>query len=418
MLRTDEENNIILDQGLTRVPKAVRARIVRDGKIVGTSTTPSLSSGSGASVEDLIHRARDSLFEEELFHEIMLETRNLISLDVKVRESTVHVPVPPCDALSLSSGDSGNHEVLIDLAPLDGSVVLQSDQQPHATADYIAVALRLMLSHTHRQRLHRRSQIPPPLSDQKRRNSPPSILRPVLNHLQHHTATNSIRRYASNTASVLRSAGLAFDTDMETELKLSTLVDSSRSHMASSSPSSTTNDLITTLTGPLLTIATLSLPSSNTNKTQPESLRISITTRLSPPTFGTEYTLTLPFALSSLLFSTDALPSSGSKRLTFTSFGELTSYLDFLLSVDVAHNIIVAENEGWRGVEGEAEVLRTVEVEEARRTRKVGLQLGEGRMVVYWRWMDQLEKHGEVSWDGRRNGDVKGLREVLKEFIT
>lgn len=209
--------------------------------------------------------------------------------------------------------------------------------------------------------------------------------------------------------------GAAFKTD----LALSNLLDTNRPSTSSSTSNSTTDKLITALTGPLHTTVTITLPSSgtfsDTGDAKPQSLGLSIRTHLTPPTHGTAYTLTLPTPLSTLLFS-----SPTSKPLTFPSFSELTSYLNFLLSMDIAHRVIAAENEGWRGAEGEAEVSSTVEVGKRRRTKKVGIRVGEGKegeLVVWWRWAEMVGKAEEVRWDGSGQGERRGLREVVEGFM-
>ena len=116
------DGSIILDAELTQRPKAVRVRIVQDGNITGTSKLPSPDDILHPSIEDLIRRARNSLFEEELYHEISLETRILLSYDVKLRDSVIHLPASTSDGLA-----EVPRTILIDIVPLDEALSETND---------------------------------------------------------------------------------------------------------------------------------------------------------------------------------------------------------------------------------------------------------------------------------------------------
>ena len=210
-LRRGENGKVILDQGLIySAPKAVRVRMqAKDGSIKSISTVPSAVDADTASIEELILQGRNAIYEEELFHEIRREARMLANQGVRIVDSTVVINLP-----------DKSPSVVIDLVPL-GDATLVEDGRPHdgvgdgggggrdgRLAEGIALTLRLLLSNAHRQNLYRRSQPPPPLTERKRPLPPYALLRPVLGHLLHQSAVDSLRRLFKCLKDALQSAGL------------------------------------------------------------------------------------------------------------------------------------------------------------------------------------------------------------------
>ncbi|KAI9885328.1 MAG: serine/threonine-protein kinase M1 [Watsoniomyces obsoletus] len=218
-LRRGEGGKIILDQGLaTSIPRVVRVRIeTRAGGITSSSTVPTLANPDTSPIEELILQARNAIYEEELFHEITRETRLLMNQGVRNTDSVIILTLPD------------RRRVLIDLVPLEDYHHLpqqppeQSQSQggengrkkEHVEnnpksylAEGIALSLRLLLSHTHRQHFLQRSQIPPPLTDRKRTQPPPAIIRPVLSHLMHRSVITFLDEFLKGVEEALDSAGL------------------------------------------------------------------------------------------------------------------------------------------------------------------------------------------------------------------
>lgn len=199
-LRRAEDGSLILDKGL--IPPGSRfVRVsVRHGSRLSASSKPSAPAFiDGLTIEQQIPQARDSLFEEELFHELVREARSMASCGVTMRENLIRVPV------------SDDLEIQLDLIDADDHSS-QSDQrapQPdRLLADGIAHAIRLLLTFAHRQNFWRRTQIPPPLTPKRRPNPEYHLLRPGLAYLQHSLNVRWLEQFFGDIIGVLRSSGL------------------------------------------------------------------------------------------------------------------------------------------------------------------------------------------------------------------
>ena len=189
-LDTDEHGSLHLTHRAAYRPKMVRVRIKQGDEIVG-EVGRNINEQTPESIEDHIRDARDSLFDEELFHELNVEAQSLTAYGVKWRASTIHIPMESWQEET---------EVLVDLVPLteptNGSVPVTD------AARYIATSLKVFMLHTYSQRLARRSKPPPPLTERRLARPPSNILRVLLSHDIHNAAVQRMRRYLSNLKEV------------------------------------------------------------------------------------------------------------------------------------------------------------------------------------------------------------------------
>jgi mediator of RNA polymerase II transcription subunit 17 len=151
----DKEGDIILKHVAASEPKMVRVRLEENGNIIGSSRLSALLNEETTNdhLHDQVLRARDSLFEEELFHEMMIETRTLLSIGVQVRDKTIRIPLN-----NAINKDSDSNALLVDLVMLgDTNTELKSDALSDEFAQSVALSLRVLLSNLHRQRLIRRT---------------------------------------------------------------------------------------------------------------------------------------------------------------------------------------------------------------------------------------------------------------------
>lgn len=321
----DKDGSIILDPALALKPKTLRVRISDNGKITGMSHLPVDGAETVSSIEKTIQLARDSLFEEELFHEMRLETRQLLPYGVEYRDSSIHVQ-------AAGAGDAHRtKKLLIDCIPRDDRNLSYQDHSSDWLAQDVAEGLRLLLAHEHSMRLYRRSQLPPPLTGQKRELPSPPLLRTLLAVFHHVEGVDALYRYLGRVAKTLESAGLS--------VQLETTRESSWANFAKSLQSSqrkgmsATDQLLEMFAKPFEGKAGLSI--SLAAGAQPDSLTISTRTVIGQPTFGTEHKLVLPPTLVADvgLF----------QQLKFATVEETTSYLDWILSLHVAHRCLKSE---------------------------------------------------------------------------
>jgi len=169
--------------------------------------------------------------------------------------------------------------------------------------------------------------------------------------------------------------------------------------------------LVSTLINPSKTTATLCLPSSIINPALQEEVLVDIWTHVTPQTFGTEYTLTLPPSSAAILFSaTDTKRNFG-----FTSLPELTSYIDLLLSLDLSHSLMASEHKGWLPSDRTPEISKAMTHQKRQDQKQLGVKLENGTMTLHWRWTERLKRAEEYVWDGSKG--KMGFREVVEKYV-
>ncbi|KAF4553694.1 Mediator of RNA polymerase II transcription subunit 17-like protein [Elsinoe fawcettii] len=369
-LRMDADGELVLDRGLGREGKGLRVRIKKADEVLGESVVKQ-TDDEEADVSKRIKTARDSLFEEELWHEIMREGREMGSYGVKMKGDTIIAPLCSPSDLNL---DNAPHTLEIDLVSTDN---LFNPAEPSSLANGIATSLRLLLSHTHRQRLEQRSRIPSPISANKQDRPIAHIIRPLLSHLHQRNATSSLLAQLQDLTTLLSHASITSSTTTSSPLP------------SSLSSISTTSILYSTLTGPPTSTTTLSISAPSTPAFE---CSISCTTAFTSPTYGTQFVL--------------SLPSSPEQR-----FSKLDDLLRILL-LNVAGHLTLSTAgylQGWKadrrgcrvvrpaGLEGRKEGGEEVRVRLAREEEGAVLVLGyDGEE---WRWSSRKDEEGK-TWEG------------------
>jgi mediator of RNA polymerase II transcription subunit 17, fungi type len=223
--------------------------------------------GNGNSIEDRILQARDTLFEDELFHELSREARIMGSMGVRTHQNLIE------------SEFGKGEEIMFDMVDLD-EIFTQVDSDTRSyeydvTANAVAYCIRILLMYAHRQNLRRRKQTPPPLSPKKRPLPEYLLLQPVAAYLQHNFHVRSLDSFLGEVYQILRSAGL--------ECGYTTGTFSSIKFAPKSDTASTTECLVEGFLAPLESSF------SGTIVTAASTFSVKIRTNLSPPSPGTEY---------------------------------------------------------------------------------------------------------------------------------
>lgn len=200
-LNESSDGSIALDRGFGAKPQGLRVTVVRGGETVGKSYLPALGDDSETTLESRIRHARDSIFDEELFREAILESRIMRSHGVYMTGNTIRIPDPT------TSGEVSSelHMELRALAEETGAQI--NPANPHdVLAQAVAISTRLLLTQAHRERRQKRSAIPPPFSDRKENVPELPILRPTLSFLMQRTAVSRANAYIARLASILTTA--------------------------------------------------------------------------------------------------------------------------------------------------------------------------------------------------------------------
>ncbi|KAF4253314.1 hypothetical protein CNMCM8714_006496 [Aspergillus fumigatus] len=201
-LRRSEDGTLILDKGLVPTKaKTVRVRVKDRGIITGCSKPYRSAAQDPDSIEGRILQARDTLYEEELFHELFREARIMGSQGVTTRQNLVQFPV------------SEEQEILLDLVDPDQEVYVDDEatksEEHNVLADALAHSIRILLCYAHRQNLRRRTQPPPALSPKRRHIPEYQLLRPIMAYLQHSFHVRWLETFMKDVYGVLQSAGLS-----------------------------------------------------------------------------------------------------------------------------------------------------------------------------------------------------------------
>ncbi|KAK5698182.1 RNA polymerase II mediator complex subunit [Elasticomyces elasticus] len=199
-LNASPDGGILLERGIGSKPKAMRVILKQGGLDVGRSRVPTVADESETMLEARIRHARNSLFDEELYHELLRESRGQASLGVSTTSDGIVFR-------STSAESPQSMEVLLELVGLDDiqddlDVKLEQD----TLAQVIALVARTLLSQAHREKVKKRSAVPPPLSERRDDRPTLPILRPVMAFLLQQTAMKLVHQYTSSIGTLLAAA--------------------------------------------------------------------------------------------------------------------------------------------------------------------------------------------------------------------
>ncbi|KAK4494047.1 hypothetical protein PRZ48_015234 [Zasmidium cellare] len=368
-ITSDSEGNVMLERGLGTRPKAIRTILRQEGHVIGSSALPRVPDESETTLEARIRHARDSVFDEELFHEMLRESRSLISEGVTTKDSAVYFTT------ELSQG----LEVELQLVSLDedNSLGLEASHDLDTIAHAILLTARLLLGQGHRNKLNRMKEIPPPLSkkeDDDRQNT--AILRPL-------TLVQLLNAYLDKMCNLLRTAGVSAESQPG---RLSLPV--------AANGSIDVQDLVTSLMKPFKAESVLWLIASDA---------LTLEMKLTAESFvwntpGSTFTIHPPGGQTVRLFSIDELFLAANDFLALA--------LAQLLKELVGHEWSLDRREGT--------LTRTREVSE-KEVLKFGID--EGCSAVTLR---SLGSHGrkEVLWISDGSSETKPLSEAWKELVN
>ncbi|KAI5289517.1 RNA polymerase II mediator complex subunit [Ascosphaera aggregata] len=202
-LRRSSEGQVILDQGLDTIDhKGLRVRIERKGRIVAKANPKCLEylrrfaqneTRDELETEEWIKLRRDTLFEEELWHELEREAKNMLIYSIEMNRGLIR--------FATGRGQEADQEfVILDLAgvnDLDADEAVADDSEMETDQDdglseetilaySAALSLRLLFSYAQRQSYEkRRLELPQPLSWKRRSEPEFQLLRPVMKYIRH-----------------------------------------------------------------------------------------------------------------------------------------------------------------------------------------------------------------------------------------
>jgi mediator of RNA polymerase II transcription subunit 17 len=199
-LRRSPDGTVFLDQGITEsTPKRLRIRIRTQGEITGQFIPPATVPDS-APLEDLVLRARNAIFEDELWQELNREGRILTNQGVR------------CLGPQITCKISAHKTILLDLLPGEddaSSLATSLTHEDDGIAHMISLSLRLLLSAAHQQSYRRRTSPPAPINTRPPSSTPYALIRPIIARLQFHSILSNLSALLKHLQHALSRAGLS-----------------------------------------------------------------------------------------------------------------------------------------------------------------------------------------------------------------
>ncbi|PSR90726.1 subunit 17 of mediator complex-domain-containing protein [Coniella lustricola] len=198
-MRRSDDGSVDLDCGaLLGESKRLRVTLEERGKIVGRSALPE-PLPQDAPLEDRVLEARNTIFAQELWHELDREGRLFPAYGISIEEGV------------LSYTYAEQSKVVIQLEPLTRS----PDQEPvrplpgdhHAEA--LSAILHQMLTYAHRVNNSKRSRSNPRNRKAATRSQPYQLVRPLLAYTKHGILVNEATNFISGLVTILQSAGFS-----------------------------------------------------------------------------------------------------------------------------------------------------------------------------------------------------------------
>jgi mediator of RNA polymerase II transcription subunit 17 len=379
-LTPNKDGTIKLGRRVGSEPKTLRLRLSRAGEIVSSSVTASMLSLAdlGSSLEDKVRREQNSLFEQELFQEMAMESRILQPLGVKLRNNVLHLPI--------SSTQESQEEYLIDLISIDeaAEMVTGGAREDKDLLGAQSVLLRLLLCYVFHQRLQRRSRIPPPLSESAQKEPPSSIIRSFITLAQHRTVCLPLSNLLSGLSKVLSAAGIPISCNGIKIPGLHELLEGMAASSRLVNKNSTLHSLLERVSQPQKTTAKMKLMVNQEDGSSTEhTVTIHACTNLSPPSYGSEFVIEMPQAIAKLTYG----PDSHDKKATFSNLTELKAFLCQLLSLHISRHLLLPRaGTAWVTNNDVPIISKTYTSNGTQSKVAIGSQVDDKQIMLVRRW--------------------------------
>lgn len=199
-MRRVDDGAVQLDCGrLGGVPERLVVTYQHNGEVVGRSSTPRPAT-EDAPLEERVLGARNTIFAQELWHELTREAKSLTAHDVK-----------PDGLRRLTYAMNEATTISIEIVSVEGDAGSEDEPElpENHKAETIFIALRLLLSYYHRHNELMRVRPLPPHIQRSRGQQPYALLRPIIARLQSTQNIKDTVRSIGQLSQALRKAGLA-----------------------------------------------------------------------------------------------------------------------------------------------------------------------------------------------------------------
>ncbi|KAM0333499.1 hypothetical protein ACHAQA_002162 [Verticillium albo-atrum] len=196
-LRRGEDGSVVLEQGRAGVGcQRISVALARQDEISGQSS-PSSSTVESAPLQERVLEARNTIFSQELWHELHREAHSLASYGV--RASDKHIIYEPKTGPRITI----SLETLFNLAPKDQEVLPDNQY-----AELTQLSLHLLLSYAHRENEAQRRRPGPPHQRRHEQHNQYHLIRPIISRAIHDTSVRQCTRFVGDLVRILRQAGI------------------------------------------------------------------------------------------------------------------------------------------------------------------------------------------------------------------
>lgn len=197
-MRRGEDGTVELDCGSTLGDsKRLLVTLEKEGRVVGRSSLPK-PLPQDAPLADVVLEARDTIYAQELWHEMNREGRLFLSYGLRIEDGV----------LIYDLGKSTR--IVFTLHPLEDNLEDETPRSPSEDhrADALSAGLHQLLMYAHRVNNQRRSRSSPRNRVQIATIQPYQLLRPILAHAQHEQSIEEATLFVSDLTTILQSAGV------------------------------------------------------------------------------------------------------------------------------------------------------------------------------------------------------------------
>ena len=195
-MRRNEDGSVRLDSGaLGGTSERLVVTVEKDGNVVGRSTMAP-QTADDAPLEARVLEARNTLFAQELWHELGREARTLTAYDVRLQGT------------GLTYDMDEKTKVVVELLSLDSAPTSDGALPENDTAEAISLTLHILLSYAHRLNELMRIRPLPPHIPRSRGQHAYTLLRPIIARVLYLRNLTSTTRYTGALTKTLQKAGL------------------------------------------------------------------------------------------------------------------------------------------------------------------------------------------------------------------
>ncbi|CAM1501804.1 Fc.00g037880.m01.CDS01 [Cosmosporella sp. VM-42] len=194
-MRRGEDGSVQLDCGrLGGISERLLVTYSKDGQLQGRSYLPA-HTNDDAPLEARVLEARNTIFSQELWHELTKEARTLAAYDVRLEASRLTCAIEP------------NTEIAIQLVPLDPNSHYDEGLKSNDVAETISQTLHILLSYAHRHNELTRTRPMPRHIPRSRGPQTYALLRPIIARMMSIRNTQICAQYVGGLVKTLQRAG-------------------------------------------------------------------------------------------------------------------------------------------------------------------------------------------------------------------